>query len=306
MINRNSPCPCGSGKKYKVCCIRKQRDEDLKSSYQKQYQIDLKEAKEIAGIKRACEITAEILRKTALEAKEGVTTLELDNYAKELMKKAGVKSAAYHYGAPPFPGYICTSKNEVICHGIPDQVKLQGGDIMNLDIACIVDNYFGDCSQMVIIGETTPEKKRLVEVTKECLDKSIAILKPGVLLSEIGDVISDHAEQAGYSVVYEFVGHGVGKRFHEAPQVHHNRNDMQIPLAEGMTFTIEPMINMGVAEGEIDPRDQWTCYTRDRQPSAQFEHTLLITKDGCEVLTKAWDSLYSKRFDTASDASESS
>ena len=217
-------------------------------------------------------------------AKAGVTTKELDDYAHKLMIEEGGTPATLNYGSPPYPASSCISINEVICHGIPSERKLVEGDIANIDISVILDDCFGDCSAMIVVGKTTKERQLVVDVAYESLMQSIAVLKPGVLLSKIGDVISDYATSKGCSVVYQFVGHGVGLSFHEPPQVLHSRNDMHIPLAPGMTFTIEPMINAGKPEGEIQD-DGWTALTVDGKASAQWEHTILITEDGHEILT---------------------
>jgi len=156
---------------------------------------------------------------------------------------------------------------------------------MNIDVSCIVDGYYGDCSRMVAIGKISQEKQHLIDVTRECLRRSIEIVKPDVLVSKIGDVVTDYAESEGCSVVYQFVGHGVGLQFHEAPQVLHSRNTTHIPLAPGMIFTIEPMINAGTAETVLDTQNQWEARTTDGLPSAQEEHTVLVTETGHEILT---------------------
>jgi methionyl aminopeptidase len=294
MIGRNDPCWCGSGKKWKKCHFPTQSGkkdlltppfEDLKKQYKLKYHILLKTEEQILGIRQACQLASKILDKLCEMAKEGVTTLQLNEYAEKLTKEAGAVAASLNYGSPPFPKSICTSLNDVICHGIPDHTKLKQGDIVNIDYACILNGYFGDCSRMVSIGEISPEKKLVVDVSYECLMRSIAILKPGVPVSAIGEAIESYATSKGCSVVNQFVGHGVGVRYHEGPQVPHNRNSISIPLVPGMTFTIEPMINAGVREGYIDPVDQWTARTVDGKPSAQWEHTLLITDEGHEILT---------------------
>lgn len=254
--------------------------------YKKQFGILLKTPEQIAGIRRSCQLTASILEKTCKMAKAGVTTNELNDFAVELQKKAGATAAPLGYGDPPFPKSICTSLNEVICHGIPDDKPLIDGDIVNIDITCILDGYYGDCSGMVAIGNVSPEKQRVIDVSKECLKRAIAILKPGVLILEIGKTIEDYAKTQHCSVVDQFVGHGVGIGFHEPPQVPHHYNTVGIPLVEGMTFTIEPMINAGVRGGIIDPNDKWTTRTADGKPSAQWEHTILITTTGHEILTQ--------------------
>lgn len=288
MIARNDPCWCGSGKKWKKChhpFLPPQNFETLKEQYWKSHQIILKNPEEIAGIRAAGKLAATILKKVCAKAKKRVTTEELDAYAMELHKEAGAAPAPLGYGSPPFPKGICTSLNEVICHGIPDNRPLEEGDILNIDVTSILNGFFGDCSAMVCIGAISEEKRKVVDVSYECLMRAIKILKPGVLLSEIGRVIEDYATSEGCSVVNQFVAHGVGVAFHEAPQIPHCYNNLNIPLTAGMTFTIEPMINGGIREGKIDKTDQWTARTIDGKPSAQWEHTLLITDEGYEILT---------------------
>lgn len=287
MYGRNDPCWCGSGKKWKKCHYPKepvQNFAQLAHEYYRKYQIRLKKPEEIDGIRAACQLTKKILDKTCAQAKAGVTTKALDEYAHKLMIEAGATPATLNYGDPPYPASSCISLNEVICHGIPGERKFVEGDIANIDISLILNGYFGDCSAMVVIGKTTPERQRVVDVAYESLMRSIQILKPGVLLSKIGDVITDYAHSKNCSVVYQFVGHGVGLAFHEAPQVLHSKNQLHIPLAPGMTFTIEPMINAGKPEGIIQ-EDGWTALTVDGKASAQWEHTILITENGHEILT---------------------
>ncbi len=288
MISRNDPCWCQSGQKWKKCHYPikpPDSSSDLAEEYLKKYGIILKTPQQIEGIRRACLLTAEILDKTCSMAKAGIKTDELNTYAHQLHVEAGAIPAPLGYGNPPFPKSICTSLNNEICHGIPGPVVLKEGDIVNVDVSCILDGYYGDCSKMVIIGETDPERKNVTEASYQCLMRAISILKPGVMLCAIGDAITDCAVEFGCSVVEMFVGHGVGIGFHEPPNVPHHRNKMQIPLAPGMTFTIEPMINAGVSGGYIDKVNKWTAYTNDGKPSAQWEHTLLITPTGCEILT---------------------
>lgn len=282
MIGRNDPCWCGSGEKWKKCHFPKL---GLREEYAKQWRIHLKSEREIEGIRRSGHLAAQILQETCRRAKEGVTTEELNDFAAKLHSEAGALAAPLGYGSPPFPKSICTSLNEVICHGIPDQKPLVRGDILNIDVTCILGGYFGDCSAMVMIGEVSEEKQRVVDVSYECLMRSIAILKPGIPLCSIGGVIEEYATAHGCSVVDQFVGHGVGVQFHEPPQVPHYANTVAIPLASGMIFTIEPMINAGVKEAVVDPVDEWTARTKDGKPSAQWEHTLLITDNGVEILT---------------------
>lgn len=288
MISRNDPCWCGSGKKWKKCHYPSgppHTFQTLKDEYFKRYQILLKTPEQIAGIRASCKLAANILKKTCAKAKAGVTTQELNDYAVKLHEEAGATPAPLGYGSPPFPRAICTSLNEVICHGIPGERALEDGDIMNIDVTCILNGFYGDCSAMVSIGTITEEKQRVIDVSYESMMRSIKALKPGLNVSEIGRIIEDYASDFEVSVVNQFVGHGVGVDFHEAPQVPHHYNQIDIPLAEGMTFTIEPMINAGVRKAVIDPEDKWTARTADGKPSAQWEHTVLITSDGYEILT---------------------
>jgi len=289
MISRNDPCWCGSGEKWKKCHFPEAPPQiagkQLKELYKKKYGIQLKSEAEIAGIREACHFTSTVLQKTALLAVEGTTTAALDDYAAKLIREGGGIAAALNYGKPPFPKGICTSLNEVICHGIPDDMPLKEGDILNIDIATLYKGYYGDCSLMVTIGKTTPERQLVVDVAYECLMRSIAIVRPGIAVHEIGELIENYARKHKCSVVNQFVAHGVGIHFHENPQVPHCYNDIAILLVPGMTFTIEPMINAGVRDAVIDAKDQWTARTRDGRASAQWEHTLLVTENGHEVLT---------------------
>lgn len=288
MLGRNDPCWCGSGEKWKKCHYPLKGPENtsaLKEKYLKQWRITLKEESQIEGIRRSGHLAAQILEATCQMAKAGVTTQQLNDFAQKLHEEAGAIAAPLGYGFPPFPKSICTSLNEVICHGIPDNKPLIEGDILNIDVTCILDGYYGDCSKMVLIGKVSEEKKHVVDVAYECLMRSLNVLKPGNPLSCIGNAIEEYATANGCSVVNQFVGHGVGIEFHEAPQVFHYANTNAIPLAPGMIFTIEPMINLGVRDAVIDNKDQWTARTKDGKPSAQWEHTLLITDKGYEILT---------------------
>lgn len=292
MSGRNDPCWCGSGKKWKKCHFPNQNPlllQDAALKYKKEYwdrhRILLKNKEEIDKIREACHLASKILEATCALAKAGITTQELNDFAHKMHLDAGAIPAPLGYGSPPFPKSICTSLNEVICHGIPDNRPLQEGDILNIDVTAILDGYYGDCSKMVTIGKVDPSKQLVVDVSYECLMKSIAILKPGLPIFEIGEVIEAYATSKGCSVVNQFVGHGVGVDFHENPQIPHNRNRSKILLVPGMTFTIEPMINAGVREGVVSEIDHWTATTKDKKPSAQWEHTILITEDGAEILT---------------------
>ncbi len=289
MITRNDPCWCQSGKKWKKCHYPEipltVSFEQKAASYKKKYNILLKTPEQIEGIRASCKLSAAILRKLCQAAKIGVTTNELNQLAIKLNKEANALPATLGYGSPPFPAAICTSLNDVICHGIPDDRPLQEGDILNIDTTSILNGYYGDCSAMVTIGEISKERQLVVDVAKKCLMEAIAIIRPGLEVYKIGDRIEDVAESFGCSVVYQFVSHGVGLKFHEEPQICHHRNKMNTPLEEGMTFTIEPMINAGLPEAVIDRVDRWTARTVDKKASAQWEHTILVTPDGYEILT---------------------
>jgi len=291
MESRNDPCWCGSGKKWKKCHWPQpnpaSQGETLAREYLNRYGILIKTPEQVEGIRKASRITAKILKQLCQAAAPGVTTRELDLLARRLCDEAGVRSASLGYGRPPFPAAICTSLNEVICHGIPNNEPLRSGDICNIDIATIADGYYGDCSAMVTIGQVAPEKQLVVDVSRVCLERAIAILRPGLPIGAIGQAIEEYAHAHGCSVVHQFVAHGVGVRYHEAPQIAHYANDSEIPLVPGMTFTIEPMINAGEPDGILDSRDGWTVRTTDGRPSAQWEHTLLITPTGHEILTTA-------------------
>lgn len=290
MLKRNDPCWCGSGRKWKKCHfpvkeVKVESKEELAKRYLRDHDITIKSPEQIAGIKEACLVTAKILDETCRRAKAGVTTQQLNDFAHQLHLEYGAIPAPLHYGSPPFPRSICTSINEEICHGIPNERPLEEGDILNIDVSIRLNGYYGDCSKMVAIGEVSGEKKLVVDTAYQSLMRSIAILKPGLLVSHIGEVIEEYAHSMNCSVVHQFVGHGVGLKFHEGPQIPHCKNGCHIPLVAGMTFTIEPMINAGVADAVIDRENHWTAYTKDGRASAQWEHTLLITEAGCEVLT---------------------
>lgn len=291
MIGRNDLCWCGSAKKWKHCHFpRESKDPmskvpNLKDTYRSKYHILIKSEEQIKGIRESCKLASKILDETCKVAKAGVTTEELNELAHLLHLKYGAIPAPLHYGHPPFPKSICTSLNEVICHGIPDKKPLKEGDILNVDVTCILKGYYGDCSRMVAVGQVSPERQLVMDVAYESLMRSIAILEPGLPISSIGAAIEPYANSKGCSVVNQFVGHGIGVEFHEGPQIPHCQNKSKIILVPGMTFTIEPMINAGVREAIIDPLDQWTARTKDGKASAQWEHTILITENGHEVLT---------------------
>ncbi len=253
--------------------------------------ITYKDEAGIAGMRTACRLASEVLDYLTPLIQPGVTTLEIDRLAAEFMKQQGTVSATIGYqpsGYPPYPGHLCTSVNQVVCHGIPNEKPLKKGDILNVDVTVIKDGWYGDNSRMFLIGgeaACTVQARRLCQVTYEAMWKGIAMVRPGIRLGDIGHAIQTYAEGSGFSVVREFCGHGIGQRFHEEPQVlHYGRPGTLEELKEGMTFTIEPMINAGKREIK-EMGDGWTIVTRDRSLSAQWEHTVLVTSTGYEVLT---------------------
>jgi methionyl aminopeptidase len=250
---------------------------------------------DLQGMREAGKLASEVLDYVTPFIKVGATTGEIDRICHEYMRDVQKTiPAPLNYqppGYPPFPKSICTSVNDVICHGIPGDRVLKNGDIVNLDITVITPaGYYGDTSRMFVVGEGSILAKRLCQVTYECMWIGIAQVKPGAKLGDIGFAIQSHAEAAGYSVVREYCGHGIGKVFHQDPQIlHYGRPGTGEALVEGMTFTIEPMINAGKRDIRTMP-DQWTVKTKDRSLSAQWEHTVLVTSSGVEVLTKSSDS----------------
>lgn len=248
--------------------------------------VNIKTPDEIEKMRVAGRLAAEVLEMIEPYVKAGVTTEDLNRICHDyIVNVQNAIPAPLNYKG--FPKSICTSVNHVICHGIPSEKKvLKNGDIINIDITVIKDEYHGDTSKMFFVGEPKIAAERLVRVTQECLYKSIALVRPGARLGDIGHVIQQHAESNHYSVVREYCGHGIGRVFHEEPQVvHYGRPGTGLILQEGMTFTIEPMINQGTRHCKLLP-DDWTVVTKDHKLSAQWEHTVLVTADGCEVLTR--------------------
>lgn len=254
--------------------------------------ITIKDAAGIEGMRTACRLASEVLDYLTPLIQPGVTTLEIDRLAAEYMKQQGTVSATIGYqpsGYPPYPGHLCTSINHVVCHGIPNEKALKKGDILNVDVTVITpEGWYGDNSRMFLIGGDAAcsiQARRLSQVTFEAMWKGIELVRPGARLGDIGHAIQVYAEGNGFSVVREFCGHGIGQRFHEDPQVlHYGRPGTLEELKPGMTFTIEPMINAGRREIK-EMGDGWTIVTRDRSLSAQWEHTVLVTETGYEVLT---------------------
>ncbi|MCX7693675.1 MAG: type I methionyl aminopeptidase [Tepidimonas taiwanensis] len=249
----------------------------------------IKTAADIERMRIAGRLAAEVLDFITPYVKPGVTTGELDRLCHQYMVEVqGTVPAPLNYAPPgyrPYPKSICTSVNHQVCHGIPGERVLKNGDILNIDVTVIKDGYHGDTSRMFFVGEPSIAARRLVEVTYECMWLGILQVRPGARLGDIGHAIQSHAEKHGYSVVREFCGHGIGRRFHEEPQVlHYGKPGTLEALVPGMTFTIEPMINAGRREIR-ELADGWPIVTKDHSLSAQWEHTVLVTDTGFEVLT---------------------
>ena len=282
---RNDPCPCGSGLKYKKCCLGKSilEPENLKDLYAKKYKIRLKQAADIEGIRKAGRLTLDTLDLVEPEIKPGITTDYINTLVHKFIIKNGAIPAPLNYRG--FPKSVCVSVNETICHGIPGEQVLKDGDIVNVDITPILNGYYADANKTFLVGTPGPEAIKIVRVARKSLRKGMSMVKPGNTIGDIGWAIQKYAEGQGCSVVREFVGHGVGFDFHEPPQVpHFGLRKEGISLIPGMVFTIEPMINLGKKDLVI-LKDNWTAVTTDRSLSAQFEQTVLVTEQGFESLT---------------------
>ncbi|WP_371189000.1 type I methionyl aminopeptidase [Thalassotalea maritima] len=265
--------------------------------------IAIKTQAEIEKMRIAGKLAASVLEMIEPHVKAGVTTAELDSICAEYTAQHNALSAPLNYGADQhgeggFPKSICTSVNHVVCHGIPSEQTLKDGDIINIDITvkvCLDDDntpedekkyYHGDTSKMFLIGDVSPENRRLCRITQESLYAAIKKVKPGNKFSDIGAAIQKHIKKAGrFGIVKDFCGHGIGSVFHEEPQILHYKNADNRKMAAGMIFTIEPMINLGKGGTVLDKDDGWTAYTVDGKNSAQWEHTILVTNTGCEILT---------------------
>lgn len=245
----------------------------------------IKTPEQIEGIRKSGIINTGVLDLVAREIHAGMSTAEIDKLVYDYTVSHGAIPAPLNYEG--FPKSVCTSINEVVCHGIPSEEEiLEEGDIINVDVSTILDGYYSDASRMFIIGETTPEKKKLVDVAKECLEIGMQAARPFGFVGDIGHAIEKHAKKNGFSVVRDLCGHGVGLEFHEEPDVEHfGRKGTGMLLVPGMVFTIEPMINMGTHEVFVDEEDGWTVVTEDELPSAQWEHTFVMTENGLEILT---------------------
>lgn len=285
-IGRNDPCWCGSGKKYKKC--HEQFDEKISFIKSEGHIVPdrsiIKKPEQIAGIKESCKINIAVLDYVAENIREGMTTQDIDDLVSSKTAELGGIPAPLNYEG--YPKSVCTSINEIVCHGIPsDKVVLKNGDIINVDVSTIYNGYFSDSSRMFCIGNVSEEKKKLVDVVKECVEKGLEQVKPWGFLGDMGQAVHEHAVKNGYSVVREIGGHGVGLEFHEDPWVSYvSKAGEEMLLVPGMIFTIEPMVNMGTDRVFVDKEDNWTIYTADKKPSAQWEIMVLVTEDGHEVL----------------------
>lgn len=288
MINRNDLCWCGSGAKYKKCHL--EFDKKLTDLREKGYILPTKDIiktkRQIEGIRESAKINNGLLDLISMSIKEGMTTQEIDDLAYNYTISNGGRPATLNYNG--FPKSICTSINSEVCHGIPSKdVILKSGDIINVDATTILNGYYSDASRMFMIGEVKEEAKRLVKVTKECLEIGLEAVKPWGFLGDVGAAIQEYAEGKGYSVVRDFGGHGVGVDIHEEPFVYHfGKRGTGMILVPGMVFTIEPMINVGSYEIFIDENNRWTAITKDGSLSAQWEHTVLVTEDDVEIISR--------------------
>ena len=245
----------------------------------------IKTPEQIEGIRKSGIINTGVLDLVAKEIRAGMSTLAIDKLVYEYTRDHGASPACLGYEG--FPKSCCTSVNEVVCHGIPSEYEiLEEGDIINVDCTTILNGYYADASRMFIIGETSPEKKKLVDVAKECLEIGMEAAKPFGFVGDIGNAVEKHAKKNGFSIVRDLCGHGVGVEFHEEPDVEHfGKKGTGMLLVPGMVFTIEPMVNMGTHEVFVDEEDDWTVVTEDELPSAQWEHTFVMTENGLEILT---------------------
>lgn len=283
--SRNELCWCGSGQKYKKCHMK--QDQILEEKARQGFQIPrrklIKTREQIAGIRQAGYLTARILDMVGERIRAGVTTDEVNTWVHEMTIAAGAYPAPLNYKG--FPKSTCTSINDVICHGIPGERILEEGDIVNVDVTSILNGYYGDASRMYMIGEVSPEARKLVEVARECTNIGIEMVKAFNTTGDIGYAIEQHALSHGYSVVRDFGGHGIGIEFHEDPFVqHYGSRKYGMVLVPGMVITVEPMVNTGAYQCRVMP-DNWTTLTVDGGLSAQWEHTVLVTESGYEILT---------------------
>ncbi|MCI9124020.1 MAG: methionyl aminopeptidase [Eubacterium sp.] len=286
-LGRNDKCWCGSNRKYKQC--HQAFDEKIARIAQQGHPVPeremIKNADQIAGIRQSAKINIAVLDHIGEQIHAGMSTEEIDQMVYDLTTRMGGIPAPLHYEG--YPKSVCTSVNHQVCHGIPSKdVILKEGDIVNVDASTILNGYYSDSSRMYCIGEVSPEKKRLVEVAKECVQVGFEAVRPWGYLGDMGQAVHDHAFANGYTVVREIGGHGVGLAFHEDPWVSYNsKRGEEMLMVPGMIFTIEPMINMGKVEIYVDEVNDWTVYTEDGKPSAQWEIMVLVTEDGAEILS---------------------
>ena len=286
-LGRNLPCWCGSGKKYKNCHM--EFDERIAEFKNAGHIVPkhkmIKNPDQIARIRESCKVNVAVLDAVAAAIHEGMPTSEINRIVYDTTTAMGAIPAPLHYQG--FPYSVCTSVNEQVCHGFPsDKVILRSGDIVNVDCSSILNGYFSDSSRMFMIGDVSPEKRKLVQVTKECVELGLEQVKPWGFLGDMGQAVNDHARANGYSVVRDIGGHGVGIEFHEDPFVSYvTRRGEDMLLVPGMIFTIEPMVNMGSCLYDVNPDNGWEITTRDGKPSAQWEIMVLVTEDGHEVLS---------------------
>jgi methionyl aminopeptidase len=284
-VGRNDPCPCGSGLKYKKCCLGKEDEGpvNIKESYYNKYQIRLKGQADIEGISKAGRLALDTLDLVEPQIRPGTITDEINSLVHEFTVKNGAIPAPLNYRG--FPKSVCISINDVICHGIPGERVLNEGDIVNVDVTPILNGYYADVSKTFFVGTPGNDAQKIVKVARESLRRCMDVIRPGKTIGDMGWAIQSYAEGEGCSAVREFTGHGVGFEFHEPPQVpHYGRKGDGIVLVPGMVLTIEPMINLGKSRLRI-LEDNWTAVTADGSLSAQFEQTILVTENGFESLT---------------------
>lgn len=286
-IERNAPCWCGSGKKYKNCHMdfdEKIREFELKGAVVPDRSL-IKLPKDVEGIKASAKINIAVLDEVADKIKAGMSTQDIDDIVYNTTVKMGGIPADLHYEG--YPKSVCTSINDQVCHGIPSKdIILKEGDIINVDCSTILNGYFSDSSRMFCIGDVDEEKKKLVRVTKECVEIGIKHVIPWTFLGDMGNAVHQHALDNGFTVVREIGGHGCGLEFHEDPYVSYvSKPGTEMLMVPGMCFTIEPMVNAGTDEIYEDDRNGWSIYTQDGKPSAQWEVQVLVTETGCEVLS---------------------
>ncbi|MFO7714208.1 type I methionyl aminopeptidase [Desulfosarcina sp.] len=283
-ISRNALCPCGSGEKYKRCCLNKPDSAQATDlQYAGKHHIRIKTPEQIEGIRRTGQLVIETLDLVTPHIRPGTTTDAINTIVHDFTVARGAIPAPLNYRG--FPKSVCVSINEVICHGIPGDRALKDGDIVNVDVTSILNGYYADASKTFCVGTPSADCRKIVDVSRRCLAEGMAAVRPGSTVGDIGYAIQAYAEGQGCSVVREFVGHGVGVEFHEAPQIpHYGRPGTGVRLLPGMVFTIEPMVNLGRKELVVLD-DGWTAVTKDGSLSAQFEQTLLVTATGFESLT---------------------